>query len=409
MRRKSLSDLGVANLKPRSQRYAFSDPELRGFYVRVTPNGTKTYVVVSRDPVSRRQVWAALGTADAMKIREARDRARSALLRIREGLPPFEPAPDKPMTFAEVAASWLIRHVAAKKLRSQPEIERCLKVYVYPFWKDRDYAGIKRGDVTSLLDSIEDDRGPRQADAVLAIIRSICNWHAARQNDYVSPFSRGMRRQAPTKRARVLNDQELKVIWHAADSAGAFGAIVKLALLTAQRREKLASMQWKNIVDGKWSIPAGSREKGAGGDLHLPGGALKLIEGQPRIAGNPFVFAGRDRDKNGNGKPTHFAGFSKCKLALHLTLPKLKNADGEECQIERWTIHDLRRTARSLMSRAGVRPDIAERVLGHVIGGVGGVYDRHEYELEKGEALLMLERQITQILRSKVTVEHNGR
>jgi hypothetical protein len=61
------------------------------------------------------------------------------------------------------------------------------------------------------------------------------------------------------------------------------------------------------------------------------------------------------------------------------------------------------------MSRAGVRPDIAERVLGHVISGVGGVSDRHEYELEKGEALLMLERQITQILRSKVTAEHNGR
>jgi integrase len=52
-----------------------------------------------------------------------------------------------------------------------------------------------------------------------------------------------------------------------------------------------------------------------------------------------------------------------------------------------WTIHDLRRTAKTLMARAGVRPDISERVLGHVIAGVEGVYDRHSYAVEKRHAL----------------------
>ena len=55
-----------------------------------------------------------------------------------------------------------------------------------------------------------------------------------------------------------------------------------------------------------------------------------------------------------------------------------------------WTIHDLRRTARSLMSRAGVRPDIAERVMGHAITGVKSVYDRHDYIEEKADALIRL-------------------
>jgi integrase len=55
--------------------------------------------------------------------------------------------------------------------------------------------------------------------------------------------------------------------------------------------------------------------------------------------------------------------------------------------VKGWRLHDLRRTARSLMSRAGVSSDIAERVLGHVIPGVAGVYDRHNYVPEKRDAL----------------------
>jgi integrase len=58
-----------------------------------------------------------------------------------------------------------------------------------------------------------------------------------------------------------------------------------------------------------------------------------------------------------------------------------------KAKLGRWTFDDLRRTARSLMSRAGVRPDIAERVLGHAIPGVEGVYDRHSYDEEKAQAL----------------------
>jgi integrase len=101
----------------------------------------------------------------------------------------------------------------------------------------------------------------------------------------------------------------------------------------------------------------------------LPQAALAIIRGQPRLASNPYVFAGR-----GGG---HMNGFSKCKRTLDGILP----------DVAPWTVHDLRRTARSLMSRIGVRPDISERVMGHVIGGVEGVYDRHSYKQEKADAL----------------------
>lgn len=381
MRRKTLSDLGVAALKPRAARYAFPDPELRGHYVRVSPNGTKSYSVVRRDPRTGKQVWATVGVADAMKIDEARDRARVALQRIGQGLPAIEPLPEVVESFKAVAQNWIKRHVEAKGLRSRPEIERSLERYVYPHWQNREFVSIRRSDIAALLDRIEDEHGARQADLVLAYLRTMSGWYATRHDDYVPPFIRGMRRKAPVKRERVLTDDELRAIWTEAEKPGQFGAILRLALLTAQRRERLASMRWVDLKADVWTVPAEARSKGTGGALKLPATALAIIEAQPRLEGNPYVFAGRT-------KGSHFDGFSKAKTEFEENLEEMPH----------WTIHDLRRTARSLMSRAGVRPDIAERVLGHVIAGVEGVYDRHKYEDEKAEALAKLAALIERIL-----------
>ena len=103
--------------------------------------------------------------------------------------------------------------------------------------------------------------------------------------------------------------------------------------------------------------------------MQLPPLVREVIEQQPRIAGNPYVFPGRGRG------PVN--SFSQRKAELDEILPDL----------EPWVMHDLRRTARSLMARARVLPHICERVLGHAIAGVEGVYDRHTYELEKADAL----------------------
>ena len=105
--------------------------------------------------------------------------------------------------------------------------------------------------------------------------------------------------------------------------------------------------------------------------MKLPKLALDIINAQPKFASNPYVFAGR-----GNGPINDMA---TAKAALDA-------ASG----VSGWVLHDLRRSARSLMSRADVRPDIAERVLGHAIKGVEGVYDRHRYDAEKADALQRL-------------------
>jgi integrase len=214
------------------------------------------------------------------------------------------------------------------------------------------------------------------------VLRSIMNWHATRTDDYVPPIIRGMGRDNPDarKRARILNDDEIRALWAAADTSGQFGAFVKLALLTAQRRGKIATMRWEDVaVDGTWDIPTEAREKGAGGTLVLPEVAIEVIRSQPRIVSNPYVFAGR-----GDG---HFNGYTTRKRSID-----------KKARIEPWVIHDLRRTSRSLMARAGVRSEIAERIMGHVLPGVEGVYDRHPYHDEKAAALAKLAGLIERIL-----------
>jgi integrase len=180
-------------------------------------------------------------------------------------------------------------------------------------------------------------------------------------------------------RKRILNDDEIRAVWNAAD--GLYGDLLKLALLTGQRQDKVASMRWDDIsIDGAWHVPNGLREKGAGGTLVLPAMALDIIRTRPLLGDNPYVFAGRS--------DSHFNGYAKAKAALDAKVP-----------IPHWQFHDLRRTARSLMSRANVRPDVAERVLGHAIKGVEGVYDRHSYREEKAHALRALAGLIENILR----------
>jgi integrase len=238
--------------------------------------------------------------------------------------------------------------------------------------------------VTALLDKVEDDHGARQADMVLAVVRKMMNWHASRHDDYVSPIARNMNRVKAADRARkrVLEDDELRAVWHACDELSTFGALVKFALLTAQRKEKIATLRWDDIADGVWAIRTEPREKGNAGRLRLPQAALNIIAAQPRIEGNPYVFTGA----RGAGP---FNSFSEWKAQLDAKLP---------AHLAHWTIHDLRRTARSLLSRAGVRPDISERVMGHAIPGVEGVYDRHRYDVEKAHALQALADLIDRIL-----------
>ncbi|OSI65446.1 hypothetical protein BSZ22_31625 [Bradyrhizobium canariense] len=205
--------------------------------------------------------------------------------------------------------------------------------------------------------------------------------------------------ESPSERARdrILSDEEIRVMFRACEGQGVFGSFVKMLLFTAQRRTKVATMQWEDLAGEVWTIATEDREKGNAQRLKLPKPALAIIDAQREMRTNGYVFPASFKTSRADPSRHYgsFSAFGDGKAALDKGMAEIVP------NIPRWTLHDLRRTARSLMSRARVRPEIAERVLGHAIPGVQGVYDRHAYDLERAQALTALAALIGRILDRK--------
>jgi len=354
----------------------------RGFGVRVTSNGARAFVLDYR--IRRRQYRYTIGTwPDWSALRAVRE-ARELRQRVDRGENPLDNRAPPPTvkTVAEVIDEFVNRYVNGK-LRSAREYERAFSRFVKPAIGKQPIYNVRRSQVTELLDRIEDESGAVMADRTLAYLRKAFNWYAARDDRFVPPIVRGMARTKPRERARdrVLSDEEIRLIWP--HLTGTFGAYVKTLLFTAQRKDEVSQLAWSEVdAEGVWTIPAERYKTRRANVVPLSSAARSIIEAQPTIGGCDYVFAGRTHR-------TPFSGFSKAKSALD-------KATG----VAGWTLHDLRRTAKTLMVRAGVRPDISERVLGHVITGVEGVYDRHSYLDEKREALEKLAAMVVGIVSS---------
>jgi integrase len=380
--RARITKRSVDALKPGNH---ISDTEIRGFIARRLPSGTVTYGYQYRATGKRR--WLPLGLHGNITADEARALAKKEAGKVADRR---DPAAERQQerekakaasnsTVDAVLDAFVERHVK-KNLRSAREVERCFNVYVRPRIGNKSIYELRRSDIIAMLDRIADENGEVMADRVLAHTRKAFNWQAARDDTFNPPIAKGMARTKPKERARdrILSDEELRDLFKALDSMtepACFPKLVKVLLLTAQRREEVSRMHWREIEDGAWTIPSERAKNGIANAVPLTY-AVKALLGD-RAKGHVF--------STDAGK-TPFSGFSKAKRALDEKIAELRKADKRE-PMPHWVLHDLRRTARSLMSRAGVPSDIAERVLNHIIAGVRGVYDRHAYLAEKRDAL----------------------
>jgi integrase len=376
-----------------------SDVEVRGFVVRRLKSGSATYGLRYRVPGGQ-QRWLALGLHGDITPATARRLAKKGIGDVADRRDPARERREEHAKAREAASStvsglldsFLERYVRKNNLRRAAEVERTFVKYVRPRIGNKSIYQIRRSDVVAMLDAIEDENGPVMADRVLAYTRKAFNWQASRDDAFVPPIARGMGRTKPAERARqrMLDDDEIRDLWNALEAANApacYPAFIRALLLTAQRRDEVARMSWKEIKDDSWIIPSERYKTGIENVVPLTGAVLQLL-GERRKAG--FVFTSR-------GGKLPFSGFSKAKAALDDAIAQLRK-EARRPAMSPWTVHDLRRTARSLMSRAGVSTDIAERVLGHKIGGVRSVYDRHAYAAEKRDALESLSTLVAQIL-----------
>lgn len=407
--RKELTATMITRLKApaEGQRLWIADSIVPGFGVRVTDKGSKTFVLRTRYPgeasASRREI----GKVGEIELADARDKARSWLKLIADGKDPARVEEETrrsqiakdATTVDAVLDAFEKDHVEG--LRSGDQVKAAFTNHVRPRIGDRSIYDLKRSDITNMLNEIKAESGPVMADRVLAHVRKAFNWQMVQDDDFKSPIVRGMAKTKPKERARkrVLADDEIRDVWAALDQINqpaCYPRYVKSLLLAMTRRNESARMHTDELESDLWIIP-GSRYKNKQDHVIPITSAIRELIGERPIGcdGNSwFVFS----TTNG-GKP--FSGFSKAKRELDRIIAKIRKAEGR-APMKQWQLHDLRRTGRSLMSRAKVDADHAERCMGHVIGGVRETYDRYEYLDEKRKAFEVLAAMVDMILNPPV-------
>jgi integrase len=376
----------TAAVEEGAERTYYWDEAKPGFYLMVTKSGHRSFGIQYR--LSRRK--SPRMRIKAMSLDAARKEATKLLGEVANGGDPLgerrKRATEAEGTFKRVAENFFKRE--GGKLRSIDQRRSVFERLIYPKFAAWPINDIARGDIAKLLDTIEDENGPVMADRTLAYMGRVFAWHAARDDKFRSPIVRGMSRSKAKERARsrILSDDELRAVWRTAEaSKGPFGPLVRFILLTSARRNEAAHMVRSEVVGSIWTLPAGRNKVKKDFARPLSSKALALLAELPVIEGSNYFFTG-----SGNVPIRGFADY--------------KERFDRDCGVTGWTIHDLRRTSRSLMSRAGVNADIAERCLGHVIPGVRGVYDQHKYEAEMLHAFAALATLIESIVHPRENV-----
>jgi integrase len=389
-----LTTLKVSKAKPQPQRYEIAEPG--GLRLCVHPGGSKTFVFRYRNPRTGKGAKITLPantTLHDARVQVAEFRKalaeRADPARLRKPVPaPEIKATAGGDTIGELWGLYKSLPTGGKKLRALDTkawyFDRC----ILPEFGKRKISSIKRSEITAWLDQLESGRGVRLADLALTHLRSLMRWHQNRADDYTCCITPGMSRYKSSEhtRERILSDRELRCLWQACESDKPVGSLAQFLLCTGARLREASESRLKEIDgEGIWVVPA-SRAKGRNGTAKdivrpLSGLALAILQGLPRFEDCPFIFS-----QNGCGPLSNNFHVWRNVLAKRAGL-------GTD-----WQWHDLRRTHRSLASRAGVRPDIGELMLGHAIKGVRGIYDRHTFLSEKREAYEAVARLLLEIV-----------
>lgn len=395
---KGLTDAALRSLlndpPPRGKQVDyFDDPAkggVRGLLVKHSYGGTLTFYVMTY-PKGGGTKQHKMGRYPALKLAAARNEALTLQEAIRKDplhLVKLKQAEADAETFATVAANFKRLYIEKHKLRTARVMWQRIEKHLMPALGPKEFNTLSRKrDLNPIFDRIEEESGPAMADAVLADLKSICTFQTLRDEEYRSPLVPNMKRYRRTPRARTLGtDDEIKAFWHATESLGTYGALARVCLLLGQRRAKVTRMKWDDIKSGVWTLGKEPREKPNCGAIILPPFVLAIIEAQPKLNRNPYVFPAL----RGRGAFNAFGQFA-------LKLTKLEREVLPDMPAH--TVHDLRRSFRSICPRLGIDRETAERCLGHLIGNaMERTYDRYTYLDEMGRAFATFARHVQNVV-----------
>lgn len=377
----------IDSLKAKATHYRVC--EARGFYVRVLPSGTKSFVF--RFTIGGSKQELSLGVYPEVALATAREKYQAAYTKLKNGIDPRAKEPAKElMTFKHFSDKYLEEYSKAHHSASwQKTVKLSLENDVLPYWGDKDIKDIKRTDGILLLERVA-KRSPGQAANVHKAARGVLDYALQRSHleyNVLVGLSKPVPALRPKSRDRILTEAEIKRVWDALDDSS-IGRALKLVLVTAQRPGEVAGLHTQEFQAGEgkplcktcrgcknyWTIPQARAEKGKGDHLvYLTSTAVELTRGIEDADGPVF-----DVQRN----------------SLSQYISRNKKYFG----LPRWTPHDLRRTARTHMARIGILDEHAEAVIAHCKQGIKKVYNKYEYQEEKKTALIKWEAELLRIV-----------
>lgn len=375
MRLTNQSVLALVRPEGRPQITVFDD-EVPGFGVRVSAK-TRVWIISYRNKLGQSK-QVTIGRVGLLSATEARKAAADMLSRVRLGSDPHTERKAAKVaasvTFGSQIEAYLEtrrRDVSASYHR---DLTRSLNVDLAPLHRIP-VADMTHGQVHEQIERIARDHphAAKQARAGLSrFFKTMVSKGIAPRNPVVDVETPA----TPGARDRVLKDDELRAVWRATAGGDEFSQIVRLLILSGQRREEVSGMLWDEVdlANATWSLPGSRTKNGLPHEVPLSAPMLEILQRRDdvRLEGRTHVF--------GRSGRTGFSGFSKGKALLD-----------ERCPLaSHWRIHDLRRSVSTGLARLRVRHEVIEALLNHVSGaksGVAGTYNRHLYDAEKREAL----------------------
>lgn len=402
------TDLAVKAVAPDpARRLEIPDPGQSGLYLIIHPSGRKGWAVRYR--MNERSRKLTLGRFPDIGLADARRMTAKALDQISRG---EDPATEKKArrretgaaghvradTVAALVAEYLRMRPRQKAIRSIGEVKRIFEVYVLPALGQRPVAKVTKREIIALLDDIADRPAPIMANRTFEALRALFNWAIGRDWMAVSPMA-GMAKPFEThSRDRVLTLGEIRWFWQATAAMGyPFGDAMRLCLLTGQRIGEVSGMTRQELDGNMWVIPGERAKNGEPHAVPLTDPVLEIIDRAPVIGDAGLIFTTTGESP--------ISGRSKAKARLdRLMASAAEKERGEPVEIDRFTIHDLRRTCASRMAELRIAPHVIEAVLNHksgIVRGIARIYNRYDYEAEKRDALEAWARRLDAIVDPK--------
>jgi integrase len=363
-----LTDLSIRSLKA-EQQTDYWDSKTPSFGIRIGRR-RKTFVA----KVKNRRVT--IGNYPDVPLHEARRRALALKSKVH--------TPGLQITFEEAYEVFKEQHCSEKRAPTSYAYRRIIELHFLSKLRSKKMDEVTYHDISNVTDKLQ--HRPSEKSHAQAVARTFFKWGVRRHYLAHSPIE-GIQIAKSTPRSRVLSDPELMSVWGAADRQGnAHGTIVKLLILTGQRRGEIAALQRSFINSKEQTITLPATLAKNGREHTFPYGDMvaSTLDAIPRLNTTSYLFPARDHED----RP--FSGWSKSKETLEF-LPSIRP----------WTLHDLRRTFATNLAALGVAPHVVERLLNHcsgTISGVAAIYNRYRFMNEMREAIRLWDNRLAQIL-----------